>query len=313
MNSIHQFSSSDKESTLTAHAGGLAFGFGNFGSNRGINAASNSIVAERNHQVTLSVTRSAPTDVTNTPYLRFTAWRDPAEVDPPANARFVVIGTSPDTNNLYGKNGFGPTDGDLANPTAIGFAITTQPQVFTIKLDDPAQFNLDKTYRDNARLFGQTQSTVNLTQLTRLAFGYYRTGADANTNLDPIQFRIDDIILNSKPAAFVTTVSANTVDIGSPATIDVVLDAMPSHDVVINATSTDSGIIGVSPSSLTFTPANWNTPQTITVTRVSNGSANVQFSKGATNDLLYASNAVSVPADVNFTVLPVSLSGMSVE
>ncbi|GIR37541.1 MAG: hypothetical protein CM15mP49_29260 [Actinomycetota bacterium] len=45
------------------------------------------------------------------------------------------------------------------------------------------------------------------------------------------------------------------------------LDAQPTSDVVIALTSSDTGEATIS-GSLTFTPANWDTPQTVTVTGV---------------------------------------------
>ena len=46
------------------------------------------------------------------------------------------------------------------------------------------------------------------------------------------------------------------------------LDRRPSRDVDIDVTSADPGAVTVSPSFLVFTPANWNTWQTVTVTGV---------------------------------------------
>ena len=43
------------------------------------------------------------------------------------------------------------------------------------------------------------------------------------------------------------------------------LDAQPASDVVITVVSSDTGEATVN-SPLTFTPANWDTPQTVTVT-----------------------------------------------
>ena len=45
----------------------------------------------------------------------------------------------------------------------------------------------------------------------------------------------------------------------------VVLDAQPASDVVITVVSSDTGEVTVN-SPLTFTPANWDTAQTVTVT-----------------------------------------------
>ena len=50
--------------------------------------------------------------------------------------------------------------------------------------------------------------------------------------------------------------------------ITVVLDAQPNSDVVITVVSSDTGEATVSNSTLTFTAANWDTAQTITMTGV---------------------------------------------
>ena len=61
--------------------------------------------------------------------------------------------------------------------------------------------------------------------------------------------------------------SSSVTEGGSTDLITVVLDAQPTSDVVISVVSNDTG--EVSPSgNLTFTSANWDTPQTITVTGV---------------------------------------------
>ena len=46
------------------------------------------------------------------------------------------------------------------------------------------------------------------------------------------------------------------------------MDAEPDSDVVIDLSTSDSTEATVSLTSLTFTPTNWNTPQTVTVTGV---------------------------------------------
>lgn len=47
-----------------------------------------------------------------------------------------------------------------------------------------------------------------------------------------------------------------------------VLDSGPTADVTIGLSSSDTTEGTVSPSSLTFTPTNWDVPQTVTVTGV---------------------------------------------
>ena len=61
--------------------------------------------------------------------------------------------------------------------------------------------------------------------------------------------------------------STAVAETGTTDTFTVVLDAQPSSDVVLDITSSDTGEATVS-GSLTFTPANWDTPQTVTVTGV---------------------------------------------
>jgi len=59
-----------------------------------------------------------------------------------------------------------------------------------------------------------------------------------------------------------------TTEGGVTDTFTVVLDSQPAADVSIDLSSSDTTEGTVSPVSLTFTPANWNTPQTVTVTGV---------------------------------------------
>ena len=61
--------------------------------------------------------------------------------------------------------------------------------------------------------------------------------------------------------------STDVDESGTTDTFTVVLDAQPTSDVVIALTSSDTSEATIS-GSLTFTPANWNTPQTVTVTGV---------------------------------------------
>lgn len=74
---------------------------------------------------------------------------------------------------------------------------------------------------------------------------------------------------NDTPGVTVSsTAAAGVSEAGSTTTFTVVLVAAPTSDVTIPLLSTDVGEVTVSPSSLTFTPANWSTPQTVTLTGV---------------------------------------------
>jgi hypothetical protein len=57
-----------------------------------------------------------------------------------------------------------------------------------------------------------------------------------------------------------------TSEAGGTATFTVVLNTQPTANVTIGLSSSDASEGTVAPTSLTFTAANWNTPQTVTVT-----------------------------------------------
>ena len=89
---------------------------------------------------------------------------------------------------------------------------------------------------------------------------------------------------------------------GATATISVQLISAPSANVVINVASSDSTEASVSPSKLTFTTANWNQPQTVTIT-----GANDNFDDGEVpyNITFTADNAAT--ADANYDDLAESV------
>lgn len=75
-------------------------------------------------------------------------------------------------------------------------------------------------------------------------------------------------IIVREPGATVSAISGNTSESGGTATFTVVLKTQPNASVTIPISSSDLTEGTVSTTSLTFTTANWNTPQTVTVTGV---------------------------------------------
>ena len=76
---------------------------------------------------------------------------------------------------------------------------------------------------------------------------------------------------NTDDAAGITvtpTSGLTTTEAGGTATFTVVLNTQPTANVTIGLSSSDTTEGTVGPASLTFTTANWNTPQTVTVTGV---------------------------------------------
>jgi hypothetical protein len=122
--------------------------------------------------------------------------------------------------------------------------------------------------------------------------------ADVNlTNLD------DDVAgVGVNPASGLMTTEA-----GGSASFDAVLTAQPTADVSMAVSSSTPSEATVAPASLTFTSANWNVPQTVTVTGVDDividGDQPFTISVGPT-----------VSADTNFDGIgPVDVSGINAD
>jgi len=119
--------------------------------------------------------------------------------------------------------------------------------------------------------YGSTR--VNLASLAGQNFRFrFRVGTDSTIGDDG--WFIDDVRIytcSAGPAAGVTvtpTSGLTTTEAGSTATFTVVLNSVPTANVTIGLSSSDTTEGTVSPSSLTFTPANALTAQTVTVTGV---------------------------------------------
>ncbi|MCB8749397.1 DUF4347 domain-containing protein [Planktothrix agardhii] len=73
---------------------------------------------------------------------------------------------------------------------------------------------------------------------------------------------------DTKGITITPTTVLTTTETGGTATFTVVLNSQPTADVIIPLTSSNTAEGTVDKSSLTFTNANWNTPQTVTLTGV---------------------------------------------
>jgi hypothetical protein len=95
------------------------------------------------------------------------------------------------------------------------------------------------------------------------------TSTDANySGLNPADVSVTNN--DNDVAGFTLSKSASTVpENGGTDTFTVVLTAQPDSDVVFSVTSSAIGEATVSPAALTFTAADWNSTQTVTITGVS--------------------------------------------
>jgi hypothetical protein len=145
---------------------------------------------------------------------------------------------------------------------------------------------------------------------------------EAGTNTMFAEFTIDDIILMEQlpdVSPNLSVISVYEIGVGSAADFTVVLDAMPSHDVTINATASDGSEGTVTPASRSFTPANWDTPQIFTLNgvedSVTDADQNYTIDFSITSDDLSYSGLT--PASLSATTVgngvPVKLSNFDVE
>ena len=111
---------------------------------------------------------------------------------------------------------------------------------------------------------------------------------------------------NDLPGVTLSKSSATVSENGTTDSWTVALAARPLSDVVLDVSSANAGEVTVTPPQLTFTPANWDTPQPVTVTGADdspptvdgNSTVNVTL---AVNDAL-SDNAWDALADQSVSV-----------
>jgi hypothetical protein len=114
--------------------------------------------------------------------------------------------------------------------------------------------------------------------------------------LVPVSILDDDTALVlATPSAGLTTTKA-----GGQATFNLRLNSMPRSGVTISLASSNTAQATVSPTSVTFTSGNWNTPRTIVLTGVNDGVP--------TTDVPYSVLLTSVSADAAYNALAIPLS-----
>ena len=134
------------------------------------------------------------------------------------------------------------------------------------------------------------------------------TGGDAKyTAIDPNDVAVTNNDDADTAGATVTAVTGPTSELGTNATFTVKLNSEPTANIVIGALSLDTTEGVAAPASLTFTPANWNNAQTVTVNgqNDSNIDGNIPYTvqltvTNANSDTKYASVN---PPDVSITNL----------
>ncbi len=129
------------------------------------------------------------------------------------------------------------------------------PLSYTLTPALPAGLNFDP----------QTRALSGTPTAVTAARTYTYTVTDADGDMDSLSFTIAVV---SAIAVAVTPATLTIPENGGRATYNVKLSAPPSAGVTVTLTSAPPNVVRVSERALTFTPENWNTEQTVTVTGV---------------------------------------------
>ena len=213
----------------------------------------------------------------------------------------VVLDSQPNTRVRFNLTS-GDTNEVLVSPAAITFDDTNWNVAQTVTVsgttdneDDGDQtiavtVAVETTYTNDANfdLLGSKSVNVNV------------------TDIDTVGFTITE-------SAGSTTVS----ETGTSDTYTIVLNTLPTGDVVFNLSSVDAGEVTASPANLTFTTGNWNSEQTVTVTGQSDSSQDgdqtiavtAAINTGATADTQY--DGVS-PQNVSVTITDVDTASYTI-
>ena len=120
--------------------------------------------------------------------------------------------------------------------------------------------------------------------------GFYVTKLDSSGNLAPGGMNLTTGSITVSPT------SVTVAESGTTATFTVVLGALPASDVVLSLTASDTGEATIDKSTLTFTGGNWNTPQTVTVTGISDDAVDGDQNSTITISVVDASSPATYQA-----------------
>jgi uncharacterized repeat protein (TIGR02543 family) len=189
----------------------------------------------------------------------------------------------------------GVTAGDLPNGTVLAGKsvnlLASQGRWVSIILDEPLSITAGQRYaivwsglNNQCLLYGSVSDTYAGGRALMISSGWGAAGL--------ADFTFRTYVLTSPGITLTPADGLVTTETGGTDTFTVVLNSQPTADVTIGLSSSDTTEGTVSPASLTFTTANWNTPQTVTITGVDD-----DLSDG---DIPYSITASASSADLSY-------------
>ena len=210
----------------------------------------------------------------------------------PDNTVTIVVTSSDTTEGLVSVNGSTPAGSVTLTFTRQNFNV---PQTVTITGVDDLLRDGNVDYQINLDISGSSDQNY------------------AGLDLQPVTVTNNDAG-ETVGITFSTLGGLSTTEAGGTATFTVQLTAQPTSNVTLGLSSSDTTEGTVSPSSIIFTPTDFNQPRTVTVTGVNdliddgNVTYNVVTAALVTNDPTYKFN----PQDVIVTNLDDDARGITV-
>jgi Calx-beta domain len=161
----------------------------------------------------------------------------------------VVLGSPPTADVTIPVSSSNPAEGTVSTPALTFTALNWNvPQTVTVTGVDDFVVDGDVAYT--------------------IVLGPAASADPLYDGLDPADVAVTNMDNDRAGITVTPTSGLTTTEAGGTATFTVVLTSQPTAAVTIGLSSSNPSEGTVSTSSLTFTPANWNVPQTVTVTGV---------------------------------------------
>ncbi|MCF6261127.1 MAG: hypothetical protein L3J98_13365 [Gammaproteobacteria bacterium] len=246
-----------------------------------------------------------------------------------SNLDEILNGSSPFASIVVSAiSGNTSEDGTTASFTVVLTSAPTDDVSIAISSSDTSEGSVDQDSTTFSADNWSTPQTITVTgiddDLVDGDSGYIivisaATSPDTDYSaLDPADINL--VNTDDDTAGFmVSALSGNTTETGVSVTFTLAITSMPSDDVSIDASSSDTSEGVIDTPTITFTSSNWSTPQTITVTGINddlidgNQSYVIQFTAATSADSLYDGQSLADVQVVNvdddsaaFNISPIS-------
>ena len=217
-------------------------------------------------------------------HISYTIVLSPASsADPAYNAMDPadVVASNADNDTAGVSSGAGLVTTEAGGTASFSVVLSSRPTAavtFAVYSGDPTEGNVSISTLTFTPANWNTAQSVTVSgvddfvddgDITYAIFLAPASSVDPRYNgLDPADVSVTNVDDDTAGITVTPTSGLVVTEAGGSATFTVSLTSQPTADVTINLSSSDAGEGGVNPSSLTFTPANWNIARTVTVAGV---------------------------------------------